>query len=319
MPKLAASDISARSRKLMPNERYVLGSAVLSDRYFKASPHCVRSDGSASTDQSSCHRLLRSAGRSPELCTGDACVESGLVSCACAARDMQTIVKNTAVAAKRTETAKIPMRNEGRGALRFRSMTSVTGGVDLGHVTAGELHHGRFATLAGIRRNQYLRIVRFCFGQRVGQATDLVTRHLVPIGIRQMAVRYEYRHLSEGGFNADATECVAGASNLHAGCLGFVGNHLAVRERHEPSYKGISTIRRYIHTILGNGLEGRIVRRRGVPVQLHVYAAGPLDHCVTTDRIRKGLHNHIGAGRTRNLDGHVQISHQVASALSAER
>ena len=56
-----------------------------------------------------------------------------------------------------------------------------------------------------------------------------------------------------------------------------------------------------------------------MPIELHVDAAGPLDHRVAADGIVERLDLHIGAGGPGLVDGGVHIPDQKTIALGAER
>src|SRR5215469_8263256 len=65
-------------------------------------------------------------------------------------------------------------------------------------------------------------------------------------------------------------------------------------------------------------MKPRIGRRRGVPVQLGVYATRPLNDCVSTDRIIEGVDEHICAGFLGCANRLVKIRDQIAAALQSE-
>jgi len=80
---------------------------------------------------------------------------------------------------------------------RYIRPRSVRGRVNLGDVTARELHERGVAATRGERLHEYGRAGRLRFLQRVGKILHLVAGQLVPERIRQMAIGHEDGDLAE--------------------------------------------------------------------------------------------------------------------------
>ena len=74
---------------------------------------------------------------------------------------------------------------------------SLRGRVNLGDVTARELHERGGAATRGERLHEYGRAGRLRFLQRVGEILHLVAGQLVPERIRQMAIGHQDLHVAE--------------------------------------------------------------------------------------------------------------------------
>src|ERR1700758_4954228 len=78
-------------------------------------------------------------------------------------------------------------------------------------------------------------------------------------------------------------------------------------------------VRRYVDTILRNRFERRVRRRRGVPIELHIHAAGPLDYSVLPNRVIEGTHKNIRAVSLRGPNCGIQVGYQVTRPFESER
>ena len=56
-----------------------------------------------------------------------------------------------------------------------------------------------------------------------------------------------------------------------------------------------------------------------MPIELHIHAAGPLNHGVLADGIIEWRHEDIGAVGLSCMDGGVEVGDQIARALGSER
>ena len=65
--------------------------------------------------------------------------------------------------------------------------------------------------------------------------------------------------------------------------------------------------------------ERRVGRRRGVPIELHIHAAGPLDYGVLADRIVERAHENIRAVGLRGPNRGIQVGHEITRPFGSER
>src|SRR5580704_16398024 len=78
-------------------------------------------------------------------------------------------------------------------------------------------------------------------------------------------------------------------------------------------------VRRHVDTILRGRFERWVRRRRGVPIELHIHAPGPLDYSVLADRVIEGTHQNIRAVSLRGPNRGIQIGYQVTRPFESER
>ena len=106
----------------------------------------------------------------------------------------------------------------------------------------------------------------------------------------------------------------------HAGIrVRIVGDHLAVREVQPPPNEVVRLVTRHVHAIVRHAMQRRVVGCLRMPVELHREAAGPLNDRVLADRIVKRIDQYVGAGRTRRFHRLIDVRHEIAGALVAER
>src|SRR5262249_51542626 len=94
--------------------------------------------------------------------------------------------------------------------------------------------------------------------------------------------------------------------------VAVVRDDLAVRESDEIADESIGRIRRDVDPVLGHGLQRRIIRRRRVPIELHVDAAGPLNDDVAADRVGKCRDRHSSTMSACRANGRVYVGYQIA-------
>ena len=92
-----------------------------------------------------------------------------------------------------------------------------------------------------------------------------------------------------------------------------------MRKREKALNECRRPFRRNVDAILRNGLQRRVRWRRRVPIQLHVYAAGPLHHGILADRVIERRDQNIGAVDLRRADSILQIGHEIARTFHSER
>src|SRR2546425_11422033 len=151
-----------------------------------------------------------------------------------------------------------------------KRMSSVSRFVDLGEITAGELDDGCATVTRRVRADQYVRAGDLGLGQGRIEIEGLVAGQFSPIGVREMPIGHQYRDLAEGRFDADPSVRITRPADLDAGSLRVVTDHLAVREGDKATDEGIGAFRGHVDAVLRDGLELRVVRRRRMPVELHV-------------------------------------------------
>ncbi len=191
--------------------------------------------------------------------------------------------------------------------------------MNLSNIPSGKLQHRGLAVIGRVRLDQHGGAGGLGLGEGVGEIVHLITGHLAAVGERQDAVGHADRHLAERGFDADAAIAGIRLADLAARGADLIRHHLAMGEAREAAHECLGPVGRHIDAVLRHGLIGGIRRLGGVPVELHVDAAGPLDHGVAADRIGKCADDDIGARRARGLQRHVEIGDQITGALGAER
>src|SRR5690348_18473823 len=99
----------------------------------------------------------------------------------------------------------------------------------------------------------------------------------------------------------------------------IVAQNLTVRKLEKAADERIGPFGRYVYAILRNRFELRIRRGRVVPVQLHTYAARPLNHGVSSDGIVKRADQHVCAVCLRSFHAPVEVRNQITGTLGTER
>src|SRR5271170_1337480 len=110
--------------------------------------------------------------------------------------------------------------------------------MDLGNIPAGKLHQGCCALVGSVGRNEYLDSRRLGLGEGSRQIRNLVARRLVPVWIRQMAVRYENRQLAEVGLDTDSPIGVARPPDLNTGSVRIIGDDTPMTKGKKAVYEG---------------------------------------------------------------------------------
>ena len=160
---------------------------------------------------------------------------------------------------------------------------------------------------------------RSCFSERAGKVWDLISGRLAAIRIRKMAVCHEHGHLAEltnrSGFvdryrPAGRSRCLE-----HARC-----RRRLCRERTLGSCERTPhAVRRHVDAILRNRLAapGRMAPSCASRVACLLRRA--MDDGIPADRIVEWSHQDVRAGRPRRAYRLVQVGHEVACPLHAER
>ena len=133
-----------------------------------------------------------------------------------------------------------------------------------------------------------------------------------------MAIGHQTGHAAEGRFDADASVGIGRSADFNARLVPVVRNDLALRESNEIADEVIGRIRREVDPGLGHGLQRRRIRRRRVPVELHVDAAGPLNDDVAADRVGKCRDRHGGAIGACGPNGRVYVGYEIAGPFRAK-
>src|SRR6202044_1328082 len=139
--------------------------------------------------------------------------------------------------------------------------------VDLGNIPARELHQGCCALVGSVGRNQYLDSRRFGLGESSREIRNLVARHLVPVWIRKMAIRYENRQLAEVGLDTDSPIRVTRPSDLNTGSVRIISDDIPMTKGNKAVYEGSYAIGGHIHPVFRNGLKSFIGRRGRMPIE----------------------------------------------------
>ncbi len=143
--------------------------------------------------------------------------------------------------------------------------------MDLGNISAGELHQGCCALFGSVGRNQYLDSHRLGLGEGSREIRNLVARHLVPVWIRKMTIRYENRQLAEVGLDTDSPISVTRPSDLNTGSVRIISDDIPMTKGKKAVYEGSHAIGGHIDTVFRNGLKSFIGRRCRVPIELRSY------------------------------------------------
>jgi hypothetical protein len=108
-------------------------------------------------------------------------------------------------------------------------------------------------------------------------------------------VRDEDSHIAEPRFNLNRAIAFVGTSNFRTGRASVVRDQLAAGEAYESCDEIIGPLGRQIDAVFRNRLQCVERRCLGVPVQLHVDAAGPLNHRVFTHQILERFDDDVGS------------------------
>src|SRR5258708_19908937 len=122
-----------------------------------------------------------------------------------------------------------------------------------------------------------------------------------------MAIRYENGQLAEVGLDTDSPIGVTRPSDLNTRSVRIISDDIPMTKGKKAVYEGSHAIGRHIHTVFRNGLKSLIGRRGGVPVELRVHAAGPLDNGISSDWVIERSHKNVGARRATSLDRPIEI------------
>src|SRR5882757_9483657 len=172
--------------------------------------------------------------------------------------------------------------------------------------------------VGSVGSNQYLGSRRLGLGEGSREIRNLVARHLVPVWIRKMAIRYENGQLAEVGLDTDSPISVTWPSDLNTGSVRIVSDDIPMTKGNKAVYEGSHAIGGYIDTVFRNGLQGLIGRRGRVPIELRVHATRPLDNGISSDWVIEWSHKNVGACRTSGLDRRIEIGHEVTRSLCAK-
>src|ERR1700688_2973425 len=203
--------------------------------YLRLSRGSRGTRGSARTDQSSCQRLNKMAGR------GGGAWSSAWTDWSAPAT---------------------PPPDKIRAATQawvLNRIDSIAGQrMNLGDIAPGKFDHRRSAFPALIGVHQHGHAGALGLGERFIEIHDLVAGQLPTVGIGQMTVGHEGRQLAEGGLDADAPVSVASPADLDARRFEVIGDDLAVREPKKTPYKGGASQRRDIDAVFRDSLKRRI-------------------------------------------------------------
>ena len=94
--------------------------------------------------------------------------------------------------------------------------------MDFSYIAARKLHHGRVPLVGMIGTDQHSNAGCFGFGERIREVSDLVSRHLSSIWIRQMTIRDEHGHLSKFKLQPDSAISITRTSNFDARCMRII-------------------------------------------------------------------------------------------------
>src|SRR5258708_27123264 len=97
--------------------------------------------------------------------------------------------------------------------------------------------------VGSVGRNQYLDSRRLGLGEGSREIQNLVARHLVPVWIRKMAIRYENRELAEVGLDTDSPINVTRPSDLNTGSVRIISDDIPMTKGKKAVYEGSQSIR----------------------------------------------------------------------------
>src|SRR5580704_6024679 len=113
------------------------------------------------------------------------------------------------------------------------------------------------------------------------------------VWIWKMPVGYDHYRRAKDRRNPDPAIGIGHAADLNARRVSIIGNNFAVRESEKALNERCHTFWRDINAVLRNRLQRRVRRRRGVPIELHIHPARPLDDDVPPDWIIEWTDQHI--------------------------
>src|SRR5258707_15881818 len=132
--------------------------------------------------------------------------------------------------------------------------------------------------VGSVGSNQYLDCRRLGLGEGSREIRNLVARHLVPVWIRKMAIRYENRQLAEVGLDTDSPIGVTWPSDLNTGSVRIISDDIPMTKGEEAVYEGSHAIVGRIQTIFRDGLERLFGRSSREALELRVCATRPTDN-----------------------------------------
>src|SRR3984957_12113785 len=130
-----------------------------------------------------------------------------------------------------------------------------------------------------------------------------------------MAVCHEHGHLAKLRLDPNSSISISGASDFDAGRMCIIRYDFSVRELKKAGSESFYRIFRYVNTVFRDHLETRIGWRGGMPVQLCVDPARPLDDRVQADRILEGTDEDIRARGVCSADRRIHVGHKIARPL----
>src|SRR5215472_1837029 len=191
--------------------------------------------------------------------------------------------------------------------------------MNLRDIPSWKLHENRFPLLSLVWRHDDLHAPCLGLGECVGKIRHFIAGHFPAVRIRKMPVGDEHGELSKLRFNPYPAIRVSRSPDFRARSMPIVRGYSAVRERKKVANEFVCFVSRDIDAIFRYRLERRVGWRGGVPVELRIDAAGPLDDGVPPNRVIEGSHEDIRTRRTNCTDSRIQVGDQIASALETKR
>src|SRR5580700_8880853 len=138
------------------------------------------------------------------------------------------------------------------------------------------------------------------------------------VWIWKMPVGYDHYRRAKVRRNPDPAIGIGRAADLNARRVSIIGYNLALRESEKALNERCHTFWGNIDAVLRNPLQRGVRRRRGVPIELHIHPAGPLDHGVFTDRIVERSDEKIRTVGLRRPNRRIQVGHEITGPFGSE-
>src|SRR5580693_210747 len=109
-----------------------------------------------------------------------------------------------------------------------------------------------------------------------------------------MTVGSQHSDFSELRIHAYKAIHIIRSSDLDARCLSVIGNYCRLRKSSKIADKVIGTIWRNVKAVFWNITQTGKVRRRLVPIKLHINASRPSNDNIAADRVREWCYHDVG-------------------------
>src|ERR1700741_1486144 len=168
--------------------------------------------------------------------------------------------------------------------------------MDLCDVSSRELNDGCISVASGVRWDQYFDTRCFGLSERIRQIRHFISGHFPAVGIRKVPVCDEHGELAKLRFKPYSAIGVSRSSDFYARSMRIVGGDSAVRECKKATNELVCLVSGDIDAIFRNRLKCSVGWRSGMPIELRIDAARPLDDRVSPNRVVEGSDEDIRTG-----------------------